>query len=82
VTPQEEPAHLRFAAYFNVADELYSSRQELPPLRLSLEDLEEDWVALAQQAAQELDLPWPPILTAAEEFALSHPEFVRGEDGW
>lgn len=64
-----------FRAYFNVADELSDPD-------MSLEDLESSWVAQAQRGATALDLPWPPQLWVAEDYALDHPEFVRGEPGW
>ena len=63
-----------FHAYFNVADELDGD--------LTLDDLDDRWVRMARKAASRLGLIWPPLLAAAEDYALDHPEFVRGVEGW
>jgi len=70
--------HRAFWSYFNVADETYDQGG---PLRLTLADLDPALVAEAR-AATALGLPWPPYLPAAEDYALSNPEFVRGVPGW
>jgi hypothetical protein len=58
-----------FRAYFNVADELSD------PLT-SLEDLDARYVREARRSSEALGLSWPPYLADAEEFALSHPEYL------
>lgn len=53
-----------FWSYFNVADELDGD--------LTLDDLDDRYVAEARRAADLYDLAWPPVLADAEEFALAH----------
>lgn len=74
-TPQAD-----FQAYFNVADELHGAEFVAPPL--TLDDIDRQWVKAATRAAVANGLPWPPALAEAEEFALNHPEWLRGEVGW
>lgn len=67
-----------FWDYFNVADEIYESISGPPVTHpfpaLTLEDLDQDFVARAREAADAFGLSWPPYLPEAEEFALDHPE--------
>jgi hypothetical protein len=75
-------AHDDFAAYFNVADEIFESisrrldQSKPTPFGwgLTLADLDTRYVEAARRASSDLDLPWPPYLPAAEEYALDHPE--------
>ena len=53
-----------FWSYFNVADELDGD--------LTLDDLDDTYVAEARRAADLYDLAWPPVLADAEDFALAH----------
>jgi len=79
-----------FNAYFGVADEVYEAILSGRPLNeptldfmapgLTLADLDNFWVALAQRAATDLDLPWPPYLPAAEEWALDHRDLLLALD--
>lgn len=68
------PLFTGFAAYFNVADEVYAWGDEQP---LTVDDLDPATVAEAGRVARDLGLPWPPYLPAAEEYALDHPELTR-----
>jgi len=71
-----------FTAYFDVADEIANSLWlGLPQTQpshgtepLTLADLDPHFTDQARDAADELHLPWPPVLAIAEEFALDHPE--------
>jgi hypothetical protein len=70
-----------FTDYFSVADEIYDGlRNRLPQDRpspdldrgLTLADLDARFVERARKAADVCDLPWPPCLPDAEEYALAH----------
>jgi len=71
-----------FTAYFDVADEIADSLElGLPQTQpthsgaaLTLADLDSFFTDQARDAADELHLPWPPVLAVAEEYALEHPE--------
>jgi hypothetical protein len=74
-----------FVDYFNIADEIDESLRaradQTKPTTgvepLTLADLDERDVHHARLAADELNLPWPPHLTTAEELLLRRPELAR-----
>ena len=59
-----------FPTYFNVADELSDPT-------MTLDDLDPEYVDVARIAARELDLPFPPSLPAAEEYANAATAITR-----
>lgn len=73
-----------FYDYFNAADEIFDSiaagmSQDEPgggtmtdQYHMTLADLDTAFVSRARAAATRFDLPWPPYLPAAEEYALAH----------
>lgn len=65
---------LCFFTYFNVADEIWPRRNG-PGLTLA--DIEAVAITEARAAAAQLDLPWPPDLAVAEEYALDHGPALR-----
>jgi len=75
MTPAERE---NFEAYFNVADEIYESlergldqtQESKGSQPLTLADLDEKYVEQARNVATLVQLPWPPWLPAAEEYAL------------
>lgn len=58
-----------FLAYADVADDVFDGR--------FLQELDQEYVACALRASQELDLPWPPGLGEAELFILQHGPQVK-----
>jgi hypothetical protein len=58
-----------FFTYFNVADELDGG--------LTLDDLDRQAVAEARHASEEFDLPWPPDLSAAEDYLSFYRDTMR-----
>jgi len=58
-------------AYFNCADETFEPSQ-FTGYQMTLDDLDEEWVAQAKQEAEREGLPWPPYLPAAEEWINTH----------
>lgn len=83
-TPEQRAG---FWTYFNVADEIYDSLTKGLDQRfvanldqpLTLADLDIKAVAAAQLAANDLELPWPPYLPAAEEYALDHRKALQDD---
>ena len=63
------PIEWLFTQYFDLADELYGQRD-----RTDLSEFDSQMIAEARQAADQLDLEWPPYLPVAEDYALDHPE--------
>lgn len=69
ITKLTRPEVERFRIYFDVADELDGG--------LTLADLDKKFLRQAYSSAEENDLPWPPLMSAAEDFYLAHLDRLR-----
>ena len=58
-----------FWDYFSVADETFTIAGRH---NLTLDDIDSRYVRRAKEASDKLDLPWPPYLPHAEEYALDY----------